>query len=116
LKWWAFEGFTEVDCYLETDRFLLFVEGKRTEPLSESTVWYKGRNQLIRNLEVAEELAGTKDYGVMLISEDPMPEPTHAEVDTSLPHLSPEHRDELMKHFLGCRTWRQNNTVDNWLC
>jgi hypothetical protein len=26
-RWWAFEGFTEVDCCLETDRLVLFVEG-----------------------------------------------------------------------------------------
>jgi hypothetical protein len=36
-KWWAFEGFTEVDCFLETDQMLLLIEGKRTETLSGST-------------------------------------------------------------------------------
>jgi hypothetical protein len=57
-RWWAFEGHTEVDCWLETDRLLLFVEGKRSEPLSPSTDWFPERNQLVRNLEVVGELAG----------------------------------------------------------
>jgi hypothetical protein len=39
-------GHTEVDCWLETERLLLFVEGKRSESLSASTHWYPKRNQL----------------------------------------------------------------------
>src|ERR1700722_7756268 len=31
-KWWAFEGFTRVDCLLETEQFILLIEGKRVEP------------------------------------------------------------------------------------
>lgn len=38
-KWWAFEGYTEADCWLKTERLLLFVDGRRTEPLSPSTDW-----------------------------------------------------------------------------
>src|SRR3954454_16112516 len=30
-KWWAFEGFSHIDCTLVTADFVLFVEGKRTE-------------------------------------------------------------------------------------
>jgi len=39
-RWWAFEGFTTVDCCLETDELLLFIEGKRKDTLSRSTEWY----------------------------------------------------------------------------
>ena len=57
-KWWTFEGFTSVDCLLETRSLLLLIEGKRTEAVSKSTDWFPGRNQVIRNLEVAQALAG----------------------------------------------------------
>ena len=26
-QWWAFEGFTEVDCCLQTDKLVLLIEG-----------------------------------------------------------------------------------------
>ena len=28
-KWWSFEGFTSVDCWLETNNYILLIEGKR---------------------------------------------------------------------------------------
>jgi len=107
-KWWAFEGFTEVDCCLETERLLLFIEGKRTDPISSSTDWYEGRNQLLRNLEAAEELAEEKgiEYGVILISENPAEPPSPGEYERSYPHLEDSRKAELQNHFLGCTTWR----------
>lgn len=55
--WWAFEGFTEVDCLIETEKLVLFIEGKRTETLSCATDWFPKRNQLARNLECARQYA-----------------------------------------------------------
>jgi hypothetical protein len=106
-KWWAFEGFTEVDCYLETDRLILLIEGKRTEPLSKATDWYTGRNQLMRNLEAIGEKAGGKNFGVMVLAEDAIPAPSRREVRSSVPHLTSEQRESLMKRFWGCFTWEQ---------
>jgi hypothetical protein len=59
-KWWAFEGFTSVDCRFETESLVLLIEGKRTEAVSDSTDWCPGRNQVIRNLEAAQVLAGSR--------------------------------------------------------
>jgi hypothetical protein len=36
-EWWRFEGVTQLDCVLITDRLVVTVEGKRTEPLSPAT-------------------------------------------------------------------------------
>src|SRR5439155_580769 len=36
-QWWAFEGFTHIDCCLMTENCVLFIEGKRTEVVSTST-------------------------------------------------------------------------------
>lgn len=105
-EWWAFEGFTSVDCYLETESLLLFVEGKRTEPLSPSTEWYSARCQLIRNIETAKEMAGGREYGVLLATEK---ETELGNLDVratdSLPHLTEKDRQELSQHFFGCLLW-----------
>lgn len=65
-KWWAFEGFTHTDCYLETDALLLIIEGKRTEVVSPSTRWYAERSQVWRNVEAAKELANGRAFGVIV--------------------------------------------------
>jgi hypothetical protein len=104
-KWWAFEGFTEVDCCLECPDLLLFIEGKRKERPSPATVWYPRRHQVVRNLEVAQAHAGTREYAVLVVAEQP-PEPlTEDTVGDSLPHFSAEERDELLRHYLGAITW-----------
>jgi hypothetical protein len=107
-KWWAFEGFTSVDCVLETDQLLVFIEGKRTERISTATEWYPKRNQIVRNLEVASCAAASaaKAFGVILCTEEPVALLEHDFAD-GLPHLPQPERDELRQHYLGCVTWRQ---------
>lgn len=107
-KWWAFEGFTSVDCWLETEKYILLVEGKRREQLSTSTDWYPLRNQLIRNLEAASEFAHTKNYGVLLVVESKTGVPSISEMlADSLPHLNSDDRSSLATHYLGAITWRE---------
>jgi hypothetical protein len=105
-KWWAFEGFTEVDCYLETDKLVLFIEGKRDEALAGSTQWYPGRNQLVRNLEAIEAIARGRACGVLLVSERPIVEPSHEMLARSLPHLSELQRLAVRRRYLGQTSWR----------
>jgi hypothetical protein len=107
-QWWAFEGFTEVDCYLEIPEFILLIEGKRTENLSQSVSWYPHRNQLIRNLEAAQALADEKGkhYAVGVMSEKSESFPTDQEVDESLPHFAKEERKELLRHYIGNVLWK----------
>ncbi len=113
-KWWSFEGTTSVDCFLETEHLILLIEGKRTEKLSASINWYLGRSQLIRNLEVAQELAGEKEFAVLVIAEDPIDPLSMEVIDVSLPHFSVEERQQLMQHYLGCLTWNQVCTSVNF--
>lgn len=103
-KWWAFEGFTSADCFLETESLLVLVEGKRTEPISNSTDWFPGRNQVIRNLEVADALAGCKHFAVLLCAETPIELEEQAWSD-SLPHLTPGEIERLKSRYLGCAVW-----------
>lgn len=108
--WWAFEGPTSVDCFLETRDFVLAVEGKRTEQLSARTEWVKLRNQLARNLEIAENLSRGRRYGALLIVEavegtNDFKPTDHSFLADDLPHYSDAERDFLARHFIGSVTW-----------
>lgn len=106
-KWWAFEGFTEMDCLIETESFLIGVEGKRTEFVSESTHWFRDRNQVVRNIEVLANMAKEKkkDFVFILLTEDGVDPIMEAHFRVSLPH-NEELVDVLRKHYLGCLSWK----------
>lgn len=103
-KWWSFEGFTSVDCLLETERLLVLIEGKRTEGIFPVTDWFPKRNQVIRNLEVARAMAGkSKEYAVLLCAEQHIDLPDDA-WRKSLPHCQESEVEELKRHYLACAT------------
>ncbi|HRC99864.1 MAG TPA: hypothetical protein PL080_01800 [Candidatus Syntrophosphaera thermopropionivorans] len=106
-QWWAFEGFTKIDCFLETDDFLLGIEGKRTDKVSPATDWFPQRNQIIRNLEVLKETAGSKEYALLLMSEDGKDTIKDSDFTNSLPHYSEQEIAEIKTHYLGALTWQQ---------
>jgi len=99
-----------IDCVLITERLVLTVEGKRTEPLSAATAWYPKRSQLVRNLEAARQLANGRRWASLLLSERAIVEGTDENVEASLPdsapHLGAAERDELRNAYLGNLTWR----------
>lgn len=109
-QWWAFEGFTALDCCLITDRAVVVIEGKRTEPVSPKVLWYPRRNQLWRNVEAAQTLAVDRAFGVIVGVEhedDGVREvaTAMASLDDSCPHLQPDERASLARHLLGFVTW-----------
>ena len=111
-KWWAFEGFSHVDCCLLTDRCVIFVEGKRTETVSPSTLWFAQRSQIWRNVEAAREFAGGRQFGVILVvaSERDGRAALGAAINSltaSYPHLPPDQQAELGRHLLGFTTWSE---------
>jgi len=104
-RWWAFEGFTSADCYLETDRLALIIEGKRLEKASSKVEWYPTRNQLIRNLEVTSQAATGKQFALLAIGEETIEDPDMDTWISSLPHLTDVQRYDLQGHYLGHTTW-----------
>jgi hypothetical protein len=107
--WWAFEGFTSVDCCLETERVVVLIEGKRFERPAEIVSWVKGRNQVARNLEVAEAFAnesGQREYVLLVIGPTGTAGPTETELRQGWPHLSAQEQDDLLAHYLGATSWR----------
>ncbi len=114
-KWWAFEGFSHVDCCLITEKCVIFVEGKRTEAVAPSTLWFGKRSQIWRNVEVAREFAQSKQFGVILAVESERDGLTALDAATesvaySYPHLQSEERRELERHLLGFVTWQAITT------
>ncbi len=105
-EWWVLEGKTHVDCFIETTRMKIYVEGKRTDRLSPGVSWYSKRNQLLRNLECASVHAGSKPFIQVMIAESPMSELPSIRVEESLPHLTPEQRNALLSHYAGSSTWK----------
>lgn len=104
-RWWAFEGVTKVDFCVQTDRLVLFLEGKRTDTLSLSNDWFASRNQLVRNMEAVGAVAAGRACGVMLAVEHPVPELDERTLEDSTPHLTPEQRRELGCRYLGQARW-----------
>lgn len=105
-QWWAFEGFTSVDCLISTGHCRLYIEGKRTEGLSRSTDWYPERNQFLRNLEGTRAHAGDIPFGCLVISEQPIAAISDPVIREGLPHLDVSDRLVLMRYYLGNITWR----------
>ncbi|HOY83776.1 MAG TPA: hypothetical protein PLQ80_00570 [Candidatus Syntrophosphaera sp.] len=106
-EWWAFEGITKMDCLLETDDFLLGIEGKRTEKVSSCISWFPQRNQVVRNLEVLKSKSGGKVYAMLLMNEDGINTITDNDFNISLPHYSEQEIAEVKMHYLGAVSWRQ---------
>lgn len=94
-----------MDCCLETDDFVLFVEGKRNEDVSSQVRWWPTRDQVLRNLDCAKEYAGAREYYVMTMC-DRMEERASLEMlEQSLPHRTPEERTEIARRYLGHVIW-----------
>ena len=121
--WFVLEGWSSPDAYLETDRLVVVVEGKRTEPsLTSKTTFMAKRSQLIRHMDAACEKAnGRKVLGLLLVEgESPSPmlvpkrwsaasdeqlQPTS--LKCSLPHRTAEERDIIAGGVLGAATWQR---------
>jgi hypothetical protein len=89
---------------------VLFVEGKRAGSVTPSTPWYPDRSQLWRNVEVAQQFAHGKEFGLIVGVEteeagDEVLRHADESRDRSYPHLSPANRTQLGQHFLGYVVW-----------
>jgi hypothetical protein len=108
-EWWRFEGVDTLDCMLITDRLVVTVLGKQSEPLAPASEWYPARSELVRDLEAARHYAQGKQWGSLLISERELPDGTREALAEALPdaapHLDDAGREELRRAYLGNLTW-----------
>jgi hypothetical protein len=119
--WHVLEGASKPDAYLETDRLIIVIEGKRTEPgPTTHTTWMPVRHQMLRHLDAAREHGQGKTVVGFFIVEgdraDRAPDTwVQAAVDTisagaltaSLPHRSADVRGQIAAGFLGVTTWQR---------
>lgn len=118
--WHVLEGPSYPDGYFETTDALVVVEGKRAErSITTDTKWMPQRNQMLRHLDAAFEIAGRRAvYGLMIVEGSPgstaVPETWQVAAEItrqdpavwrSLPHRGPEERDAIRDSFLGVTTW-----------
>lgn len=124
--WCVFEGATRPDVFIETDDFIVVIEGKRTEAApTRHTRWMPGRDQMLRHMDCAFEIADGKPvYGMYIVegaqdgdpdTREPAPVWMEAARSTlsdevlqaSLPHRTAEERTAIASGFLGVTTWQR---------
>lgn len=122
-KWYALEGASAPDAFLETDRTILVVEGKRTEyACTTKTKWMPERSQLLRHMDAALEIANGRLVLGLLIVEGNPERPLELDswwtgqietqvserlVRDSLPHRSADERRLIVNGVLGAITWQR---------
>ena len=122
-RWHNLEGESRPDAYLETERIVLVVEGKRTErSCTSKTKWMPVRSQLIRHMDAATDISGDRTVLGLLIVEgeaggsalEPSPywlnqsaaQYTDHMLRASLPHRSAADRTRIADGVLGVTTWQ----------
>ena len=110
-EWWRFEPVTHLECLLMTDRLVVTIATDTEDPRAAATPWYPSRSRLVRDLEAARQLAGSRLWGCLILSEAPIEigeELLGAEaLAAAAPHLTAAARDELRDAYLGNLTWAQ---------
>jgi hypothetical protein len=112
VRWCRFEGPTILDAALVTDRLVVAVLGRRSEPLGAGTGWYPPRSQLVCALEAAALVAGDGRRSAALVLSDALlpdatPEALAATLPAAAPHLDGAARDALAGGYLGNLTWAE---------
>lgn len=108
--WFILEGASKPDVYIETGKFILVVEGKRTEPKrTETTKFFlKGRDQLIRHMDSAMEVAGGKPVFGLFITEKDYAVDCYEDVayfKNAMPHRTEEECLGVMGNLLPQVKW-----------
>lgn len=123
-KWYAFEGSSFPDAFIETPDAFIVVEGKYTESgATTKTTWMPERHQMLRHLDGAWEIRGSRSvYGLFIVEggdpRDPLAVPqkwrvafdksvTDNVLETSLPHRTTvQERKNIADCLVGITTWQ----------
>lgn len=117
--WAILEGASQPDLFIESDRAILVVEGKLTEPhLTSSTSYLQSRNQMLRHIQGAIEYNRRKRQNKRIVAFYIVPE-SFTQIDEigdrtrfdevlkkeSLPITDPAYAKEIASCYFGCTTW-----------
>lgn len=105
--WPVLEGDSYPDVFIETNKFVLVIEGKRTESgATKHTTYLDGCDQLLRHMDCALEYAKDKPvYGISICELENEQFGTYS--DVCLPHRTMATRKLLRKGYLKGITWRE---------
>lgn len=114
--WFVLEGATKPDVFIETNKFCLIAEGKRTEGgPKKDTRWKRHRHQIVRHLEglrnyVIRKKPSVPAYGIFIVRgrDKAKFEKIYDSIDPfieSLPHAKSEEVCEIKRMYKGCLSW-----------
>jgi hypothetical protein len=124
--WHILEGPTYPDAFIVTAGALVVAEGKRTEAgPTTNTTYMAGRHQMLRHLDAAWEIRGSRSvYGIMIVESDDATGrvplawlkaaadiKSSSVVQSSLPHRGPKEQEAIASAFVGITTWQRLCTV-----
>lgn len=119
--WYVLEGQSRPDVFLETSSTVVVIEGKRTErKATTTTTWMPLRSQMLRHMDAAWEMRGTKQVlGLMIVEGDKDAtapndhwlaradeQVRESTLNASLPHRTVDARAQIAHGFLGATTWQ----------
>lgn len=120
--WYVLEGRSQPDVVLATRDAVVVIEGKRTESgPTVRTKWLPGRDQMLRHLDAAFEIAANRRlYGFYIVESlggDTEVVPKHwreaarvvnesKTVAEALPHRTAAEREVIAAAYLGVTTWQ----------
>jgi len=108
--WFILEGYSKPDVYIETNKFIFVVEGKRTEikPTDRTSFLPASRDQLARHMDCALEISvGRPVYGMTIYEEGSEKEFGGKEFDAgSIKHRSVADKQRLSDGYLKPATWQ----------
>lgn len=120
--WYVLEGASAPDVILETETFVLVIEGKRAEAAATSaTAWMPRRSQILRDMDNAYDIPGSRAVlGLMIVEEcdevtfaptqhwldEAANQVSKEMVEASLPHRTAAVRQQLIDGYLGVTSWR----------
>ena len=115
-RWFVLEGATKPDVFIETNKFCLIVEGKRTEGTPKiDTEWKRNRHQTVRHLEglrhyVKQNKLCVPAYGIFIVREQDRMKfnaiyNSLAPFEESLPHAAAEEVIRIKEMYRGCLSW-----------
>lgn len=120
-KWAILEGASKPDLFIESDRFILIVEGKLTEPhTTKSTTYLMKRNQMLRHIQGAIEYNKKNKQDKKIIAFYIVPD-TFSEIKEiknkdsfdevinveSVKITDQEYKDLIKSCYYGCTTWEK---------
>jgi len=117
------EGESRPDALLETDTYVICIEGKRTEAVCTThTTWMRTRSQLVRHMDAAiEAFPGKRVLGMLIVEGDGDATATtpsaHWQTECaaqtestmlldSLPHRNAIQREQIARGIVGVTTWQ----------